>query len=689
MKENTQRQVVPADRLEIKELLMIVIARWPLLLLGGIVGLVISWTVNRYQKDIYQVEAVLNVEQVENPLAQSGISLVVNTFGENQLEVKQLVLKSLELNKKAARKLGWEVYYFIEGNLSSKELYGDLPVKVHFDRSHTQPIGISFYIEPKEESFKLSWDEDKTGASGYSYETEQPVSVNDDRLPEGEFKYGQWIEGEGYKFKLDKTQYWNSYPKQKIGAMFKSIQSIARQNRGSLIIEPSKGNGATTMTLLAQGTNPYKLSDMVNGTVEALRSHELERKNERAKNTLLFIDDQLKGVLGELKSSEGILEDFRATNLIVDLSAESQSLLGQFSEIDNSLTQNAFLQRYYEYVIEFLNRNTQLQGLSLPPLNGLEDPVVATLTQRLIELNSSLETAKYTLSVSNPEYQRLVKELTYTKESLKQATLNALDHAKSIEKDLQERFLELQEGVTSLPSKEQQYVNIQRRYETYGRQYEMLLQKRAEAGILQASNLPDTQVIEPATFEGERPISPNRMQNLLLGFGAGVGLPILLVILFDTLNNKIRSRKDIELMTSIPILGGVGHSKHMDELIVVKSPKSMVAESFRGLRANLSFIVPGIKPSMTEPGKIIMVTSSIGGEGKTFVSSNLALTLAASGLRTCLIGADLRKPKILLYFDEENNQGLSNYLSEEDLSLSLAFSAAARSAELETNIAVA
>lgn len=669
MKENgNQRLVVPADRFDIKDLAFAIIRKWPLILVGGLIGLTFAFVLNRYKSDVYELEAVLNVEQVENPLARSGVSLVVNTFGENKLDVKELVLKSVELNKSAARKLKWEVNYFQVGRLAQVELYENSPIKIEFDRNHYQIVKVPFFIEVKEDGFMISSDQEGSASMVYDYQTETSIRLDSVTYPSGRYEYDQWIEGRGFRFKVQKTANFDINVGTRLGVVFNTISSIAHTNRKTLNVNISEKANSTTMRLSARGNNLLKLSDLINTTVETLREHELERKNERARNTLLFIDEQINGIIGDLRNSEKNLESFRAQNLIIDLGAESQELLAQISDIDQQLTENLLLQRYYTYVIDFLQKNTQLRELSLPPLSGIEDPVVSTLIEKLVGLNGELTNSRLMLSSDNPRVQNLQNEITNTREALIQGANNALEHMKVLEVDIQNRFLEFQQKITTLPGKEQQFINIQRRYETYGRQYEMLLEKRAEAGILQASNLPDTQVIDSATAEFQRPISPNRSRNLLIGLIIGMALPVVVVIVLDSINNKIRSRKDIEVMTPIPILGAIGNSKE-DGLIVVKKPKAVVAESFRGIVANLNFIIDDFKNTASGPGKLIMVTSSIGGEGKTFLSSNLASILAMSGLKTCLVGVDLRKPKILKNFDLESGIGLSSYLTDFSLDL--------------------
>ena len=359
MKENgNQRLVVPADRFDIKDLAFAIIRKWPLILIGGLIGLTIAFVINRYKSDIYELEAVLNVEQVENPLARSGVSLVVNTFGENKLDVKELVLKSVELNKSAARKLKWEVNYFQVGRLAQIELYENSPIKIEFDRNHYQIVKVPFFVEEEEDGFMISTDQEGSASMVYDYQTETSIRLDSVTYPSGRYEYNQWIEGRGYRFKVQKTANFNLSVGARLGVVFNTISSIAHTNRKSLNVNVSAKANSTTMRLSARGNNLLKLSDLINTTVETLREHELERKNERARNTLLFIDEQINGIIGDLRNSEKNLESFRAQNLIIDLGAESQELLAQISDIDQQLTENLLLQRYYTYVIDFLQKNT-------------------------------------------------------------------------------------------------------------------------------------------------------------------------------------------------------------------------------------------------------------------------------------------------------------------------------------------
>ena len=385
-----------------------------------------------------------------------------------------------------------------------------------------------------------------------------------------------------------------------------------------------------------------------------------------ATNTIAFIDSQLEAIKLDLANTEENLGDFRAENLIVDLGAESSQLMEQYLGLEQERSMLKLQRNFYKYVIDFLASEQSYSGLSLPALSGIEDPLVGALSTELLELSVELEQFKYTLSEENPAIAELEEQLRYTKQSLENATKNALDRTRIVQEDIDSRMSKAMVQIAKLPATEQQLFKIQRQYEASGRQFELLLQKRAEAGILQASNLPDTKVIDSARDLGQLPIGPNRSRNLAIGLLIGLLIPIGYVVVRDLLNTKIMSKKDIEAVTNIPMLGILGHSKQEDNLVVFSKPKSSVSEAFRALRSNLNFLLKPVEIG----GQVVLVTSSIGGEGKTFTAINLASVIALSGKKTCLVGLDLRKPKIFNDFGLSNDRGVSTLMSGQEDKLS-------------------
>jgi len=210
--------------------------------------------------------------------------------------------------------------------------------------------------------------------------------------------------------------------------------------------------------------------------------------------------------------------------------------------------------------------------------------------------------------------------------------------------------------VQKLPGTERQMIDIQRKFTINDQIYTFLLEKRAEAGITRASNTSDHKILDIARPENAVIVKPKISINYMMALVIGGAFPLLLIILIEFFDNKINSRKDIENSTNVPVLGSIGHNKNISELPVIETPKSALTESFRALRANLKFLLK------EKERKVIAISSTISGEGKTFCSVNLAAIIAMSGKKTLLISLDLRKPKIHKIFNLENQEGVSTYL---------------------------
>ena len=653
------------DGIDVKDLLFKILGFWPFIVASMIIGLSVSFVVNRYSRNIYELATVLNVEEADNPLGSSGVSLAFNLGGMNKLESKEAVLRSYTLHENVARKLGWEVSYYGTGRLIESELYKTVPYEVVFDFNHPQPLDVRFTIDNENGTLNVVPEEsDKWNGKRYTFSSAEESSAQNPELPNGRFSLNEWITGSNYKFKI--IERLGGENNQNVTFQFNSYDAVAKSNLITIKTATGEDRGSTMMTLSAQGNEPEKIADLLNEVSAQLREYELSRKNAQARSTIAFIDEQLSSTLSALQVSEESLESFRADNLIVDIGVEGSQLIEQFVTIEQQSTELNLVKSYYRYIIDFLSSASSINEFSFPTLTGIEDELVAQLADQLITLSTSIDAYRYSLSADNPAIKELEEQIGYTKRSLKQGAENALEHTQIMQNDLSKRKSAIQDQISKLPAIEQRMINIQRQYEITGRQYELLLEKRAEAGILQASNLPDTQIIDQARFIGQAPIGPNRKRNLALGLMLGMFLPMVFVVIKDLLNNKIMGRNDIESQTAIPLLGILGHAKQDDNLVVFSKPKSSVSEAFRALRSNLNFLLTPVSSG----GQIILVTSSIGGEGKTFTAINLASVLALSGKKTCLVGLDLRKPKIFNDFGLSNDKGISTLLSNQGDSLS-------------------
>jgi capsular exopolysaccharide synthesis family protein len=222
--------------------------------------------------------------------------------------------------------------------------------------------------------------------------------------------------------------------------------------------------------------------------------------------------------------------------------------------------------------------------------------------------------------------------------------------------EMNKRIKKTENEISRLPATQRQLGNIERKYRLNDAIYNYMLEKRAEAKITKASNLPDDIIIEPAKMVGFGPVSPNKKLNYLIALILGMAVPFGYLMIRSALNNKVETQDDIQRLTDVPVLGKILHNKYKTANVMFEFPKSNIAESYRALRTNLDFYVRGGQK------KVIMVTSSMEGEGKSFIALNIAMSYAQLGRRTILLDFDMRKRKIFFDDKEEPKEGLSSYL---------------------------
>jgi tyrosine-protein kinase Etk/Wzc len=238
--------------------------------------------------------------------------------------------------------------------------------------------------------------------------------------------------------------------------------------------------------------------------------------------------------------------------------------------------------------------------------------------------------------------------------SLNENVRNIVQVSKISQKELDRRLSEIQSEVGSLPETERQLLNIQRKFNVNDRIYTFLLEKRAEAAISKASNIPSNSILDRARKASM--VYPKPSMNFTIAFLIGLLLPVLIILIRDYFDDKIHSRADIESLTDVPILGVISHSTEKYNTIVISRPKSIIAETFRSLRTNLQFI------AAEKDKRVFTITSTLSGEGKTFTAINMASIFALSGKKTLLLSCDLRKPKLYDDFNLNNEKGMTTYL---------------------------
>ena len=313
-------------------------------------------------------------------------------------------------------------------------------------------------------------------------------------------------------------------------------------------------------------------------------------------------------------------------------------------------------ENYYQYLSKYLNESDKLDLVIAPSSVGITDAVLSSLIGKMIDLQLELKMIGGNLKLENPLVAEQIKRLRETKKDIVEAVQN-LKTTSRIKNDYLTKQIEtVEKQLGKLPSSERKYISIKRNYSLLDNLYIFLLQKKSEAGISKASSTSDIILVNPPMQAGGH-ISPKKDLNYAIAGFLGLAIPFFLFVLLEVFNTKIQSKEDVEKIIAVPFIGGVGHKQADDSLVVLNNPKSAVAESFRALRTNLNYFLSGtLKP-------VVMITSSISGEGKTFTTINLGSVVAMSRKRTLIIGADMRRPKIYADFNLTNDVGLSSYLA--------------------------
>ncbi len=529
--------------------------------------------------------------------------------------------------------------YYGVGRIRDPELYEPAQIQVNLDTSHYQTYGMPVYITIKSaEEYELRIDGDTTINQTLKFGEQ---FVND------YFSFNLTIRNPEYFY--DDNQYGKYY--------FVVNDPVALTNSylGNLGINLLDEDG-TILTLSIQGYVARKEVVYLNKLADMFIQSELESKNQIAMNTIRFIDEQMKAVVDSLTIAEGKLEDFRSENRIIDLSQEGKSLYDQFNSLQDDKATLSVETKYYEYLINYLRSKKGDQDIIVPTSVGVKDQLLVNLIMQLNSLNSDRIALSMQSVKTNPQLEIMDSKIVELKKMLEENVNNLIRTSEITSNDLNTRIAELNKEIEKLPYNERQLINIQRKFDLNDQIYTYLLEKRAEAGINKASNIPTARVLDRARVEQANLIAPKSRLNYMISLVIGLLIPFMIIILRDYFNNKIQSKKDIEAKTQAPILGIVGHNIKESELVVKDNPKSAISESFRTIKTNLQYLL------LDSKAKVIMVTSTMSGEGKTFCSLNLASIIAMTDKKTLLVGMDLRKPRIHRHFQQDNNIGLSSYL---------------------------
>lgn len=657
--EQQPSQRIAEDNAAIRKLLADFLNIWPYVLLFILVNLILAYFISGSVNPVYQVQATMVIKQDRSPVSQELFESI-GIKPSNNIENEIAILNSFNLAYNTVKALDFNVEYYQDKLWKNKEMYHTLPYQVEVDWKHKQLLEGVFEVKLlKNGVFNLTVKESKFK----EYRPEEPdqwFSIDKEIILDGNYSLNKWITGPNFRFRLIRCA-GSAVAINDFTFKLRSNYMLAEQYSKILQVEIQKKE-STILNLIVETPMVEKGKKYLEKIIEGYQDRELRNKNLTATNTATFINQQLKSIKDSLVFFEDKLEQYRSNNQTFNLDQQSNLVLTRISELQTEQANSALKDRYYQNVLDYLNKE-EINRLVVPSAVGIPDPLIDQLIAELITLQTDRLRLNQVLSDDNKTLKELNFRYRNVLNTLKESLKRSQQTVKLLLSDLQNRIDLMKSELSNMPQVERDLLSIKRQFSISENIYTYLLQKRDEAEISRASNIPASEILDSPRRNGGM-ISPKPVRNYLLGFSLGIIIPLLFLFFRNMFNRNIHDIAQFERMLSVPLIGSIGKGpKGPNKNIVANSPRSYVAENFRNIRANIRFLFQSNKPM------VLAFTSSISGEGKTFCSINTASVYAVWGKKTILVGLDLRKPKIAEDFNLTNEIGLSNYLChEKDLS---------------------
>lgn len=620
-----------------------VLKYWYWFAIAIVVALLIGRFYINHTLPVYRSYATVLINDTEDrPLVDNSELLVGLGLpgGMRNMENQITILKSRSLAKSTLEDLPFEVDYYFKTFRNKLPVYPEQPVRLVVDSGVPLPRDVEFSVMYQGEDHYIL----ESRADNFPYSKSA--------------SFGELIEMPGGKFSLECGNYeWLIRNTDRdFRFIINSPERLIAHYAYRLSVDKMSREGSM-LRLSLEGTNRAKDVDFINKHIDGFRAISLAKKNAEVERRLQFIDSQLIGISDSLSSTETRLQQFRSSHQVMDISAQGQSILAQVTQLENEKARLNLEANYYDYLADYLSKDASGEMPIVPITMGISDPGLTRLVEELAELQGQLSTKG--AGEKNPLQRNLEQRARTAKEALRE-TLNGLRRANVLARsENQQQINKANAQASSLPVTERQLIGIERKFRLNDELYTFLLEARAEQEMQKASNRADSEVIDPADEWFSSQTAPKAMMIYMVAFFLGFFIPLMIISLKLILNTRLRF-EDIRALTHLPILGTIPRNVERNNTVVFTAPGSVAAESFRLIRSRLQFFTKDNK------APVILVTSAVPGDGKTYTSVNLASVYSLLGKKTLLVGFDLRNPQIFGDFKVSNDQGVSTWLIGRD-----------------------
>ncbi len=593
----------------------------------------------RYSDVIFEAKAVLQVKS--DNTAGKVLNLESTQGNVDELEENVELIKSKTFLKRVIAKLPLDISYYNKGVFKVFETYQSAPYIVEVKNKTRNITNKQLFIRFNDTKTFTLYNITKTLKL-----TQQPNVWF--KLEDAEVRIT--LVNPATALGLKEEMYFTINDENTLINYYLSKLSVS-------ILNPA----AKTIVISFKDFTALKTSDIANAVVNEFNSFDIERKSASSQKILSFIDGQLANVYADLRKSEGDLETFQRDNKLSSNPKEvSSNYATRLNDLDEDITK---IKLEKSVLTEFQSALTQNKDADvyklLPMLAGTQyEGSMSLLISNLQELLMRREKALYDINTHSSNIKNIDYQIDIQKKLIIESIANIRNKIASKENSMNQKIAEFEGKFLAIPTKEIEYARLERLFNINEKFYTLLLEKKAEYSISNAGFVSNNTILEEA-IEPHAPVSPNRGLAYATAIALAVLLSLINVVFSYLMHNEIITLNDISRNTNTSILGIVpNYDEPMahSQLIIDKSPKSLISEAFRSIRTNMQYIAQGGE------SKLMAVTSTISGEGKTFVSVNLGGIIAFSGRRVVICDLDMRKPKIHHAFGTDNKVGMSQLL---------------------------
>jgi capsular exopolysaccharide synthesis family protein len=617
---------------------------WILIPIFCSVSFVIAYFYSNRMPDIYGAKAEILLKSNETYDYQSKIYSSLGYYSVIQdIANQKRVITSKDLVGRVIDKLNFNLSYYIVGRIKTAQVsnFGSMNIICDWKNFNPRMLNMPFFIKVIDQNrFQLSFD--SRGVKIFKEcEFNKPIKEGNITLQVDLVKD---IKPEEFELIREQTYKFIVHTRDHLISKYASAINVSNNNYSSILtLSINDGLAENAQQFLDTLTKEY-----IHQTIE--------NQIEINENTLRFIDKQITEMTEIIDSLELILDSYSEENEIVDLTQKEQNAFDQLSKIQLELAENEL---QLKSTGKIKSKLLDLNSSDLIPTilaGGYQDANLQNMINKVIELRQRRHNFLMDVTPQDSRIVRIDDELVGLTKNINQY-ISDMENMLSVENnELNSQLVRLEKTLKNIPKSKREMNGIERKLSVNENLYNFLIEKRANTIIARAGIVPETNVVEKARSMGV--IGPDRQKYIYISFGVGFILALVVGFLRTMFFERIENTKELKVITRLPVIGGVPFYDQANDfpISIVKAPRSNISESFRSIRTNMQFILG------SEGSKVILVSSLHPGEGKTFVTVNIAATLAKADKKVIILDFDLHKPRIHKVFGLSKMDGVSNYL---------------------------